>query len=113
MPKIITYACLLVTYLVELTNVSTWVQGSPHFGQDRVFLFLPLPPPPDVGVVGGVVGLTGGSPAPIVLSSTTLVEIALLLGGFFRYIVESRPKIQFSCMFFITSKMKHNETCFS
>lgn len=87
---------LLVTYLVELTNVSTWVQGSPHLGQDRVFLFLPLPPPPDVGVVGGVVGLTGGSPAPIVLSSTTLVEIALLLGGFFRYMVESRPKIKLS-----------------
>lgn len=81
------------TYLVELTNVSTWVQGSPHLGQDRVFLFLPLPPPPpDVGVVGGVVGLTGGSPAPIVLSSTTLVEIALLLRGFFGYI-ESRPKM--------------------
>lgn len=42
---------------MELTKVSTCVQGSPHFGQDRVFLSLPpppsedfLPPPPEIPV---------------------------------------------------------------
>lgn len=61
---------------MELTKVSTWVQGSPHFGQESVFLFFPLPPL-FVGLLGGGVVFVGGSPEPNVFNKIILVDIGL------------------------------------
>lgn len=59
------------------------MQGSPHFGQDKVFLFLPPPPlvvvvPPDGGPpletsFGGCVPV-GGSPEPADFNIIRFVE---------------------------------------